>query len=279
MCVGGGNVGIGTTNPITFFHLNAPASTNCTIYFGVNGTMNGYFGQTASAGSLSSTAAVGDVILRSQTNLLFTAGGDTERMKISSAGQVGIGNVSSGWTLAVNSTTANNSTTPHQLAIFGNNVAGAIKGYLYIGSSAGLDWLVGKDNSGAGDYRFNISLYTGEQRMTLYTNGNYAFAGSNVSDIRLKSNINTISLNALNKVSQLVPKSYYMTDNPDQIRYGFIAQEVKNILPDLISGTEGEKEYLGLDYNGILALTVKSIQELKAENDTLKEILQRNNIQ
>jgi hypothetical protein len=106
--------------------------------------------------------------------------------------------------------------------------------------------------------------------MILYTNGNYSFAGSNVSDLRLKSNINSISINALDKVSQLSPKSYYMNDHPDQIRYGFIAQEVKDILPDLISGTEGEKEYLGLDYNGVLAVAIKAIQELKAEIDELK---------
>jgi hypothetical protein len=61
-----------------------------------------------------------------------------------------------------------------------------------------------------------------------------------------------------------------MTDHPDQIRYGFIAQEIKNILPDLISGTEGEKEYLGLDYNGLLAIAVKAIQEQQAQINELK---------
>jgi hypothetical protein len=194
-----------------------------------------------------------------------------ERMRIMPSGQVGIGTANSGWTLAVNSLSSNNPSTPHQLAIFGNNVSGAIRGYLYIGSSSGIDWLVGKDTSGSGDARFNLSLYTGEQRMTLYTNGQYSFAGSNVSDIRLKSNINIISINALDKISQFVPKSYYMTDNPEQIRYGFIAQEVRNILPDLISGEEKEKEYLGLDYNGVLTLAVKAIQELKAEIEQLKQ--------
>jgi len=34
-----------------------------------------------------------------------------------------------------------------------------------------------------------------------------------------------------------------------------------------------------LNYNGIIALLVEGIKELKVENDTLKEILQRNNIQ
>jgi hypothetical protein len=49
-----------------------------------------------------------------------------------------------------------------------------------------------------------------------------------------------------------------------------LAQELREILPSFVNGTESENEYLGIDYNGILALTVKAIQELKAEIDILK---------
>jgi hypothetical protein len=52
---------------------------------------------------------------------------------------------------------------------------------------------------------------------------------------------------------------------------------MEEVIPNLVMGSD-EGGY-GLDYEGVLALTVKAIQELKAENDTLKEILQRNNIQ
>jgi hypothetical protein len=275
-----GNIGIGTCNPLGPLEVRATnrlVSNDGILQINTTNSQASDLGGSLSFGGMYENSGTtptewAQISGRKENSTSSQYGGylsfatrphgglNTERMRINSAGQVSIGLTSAGWTLGVNSTTSNNS-TPHQLAIFGNNVAGAIKGYLYIGSSAGIDWLVGKDNSGAGDYRFNISLYTGEQRMTLYTNGQYAFAGSNVSDIRLKTNINTISINALDKISQFVPKSYYMTDNPDQIRYGFIAQEVKNILPDLISGEEKEKEYLGLDYNGVLAMAIKAIQE------------------
>jgi len=46
--------------------------------------------------------------------------------------------------------------------------------------------------------------------------------------------------------------------------------ELKEILPEFVNGTESENEYLGIDYNGILALAVKAIQELKGEIDILK---------
>jgi hypothetical protein len=72
-------------------------------------------------------------------------------------------------------------------------------------------------------------------------------------------------LPAIENIKQLVPKTYNMIANPETLRYGFIAQEVQEILPDLITGTESETDVLGLDYNGILTLAVKAIQELSAE--------------
>ena len=273
-----GNVGIGVT-PTYALDVANSSSPSLRVRNGALGGTATLLLETANdfSGTCQTYIKCIGTTSNGQSTLTFgTAGasGDataTERMRLTSAGRLGIGTNSPGdYVLNVTSNSTNNATYPHQIAIFGNSASGAGRGYLYIGSSAGIDWLVGKDTSNAGDYRFNLSLYTGEQRMILYTNGNYSFAGSNVSDIRLKSNINTLSLNALDKISQFVPKSYTMNDHPDQIRYGFIAQEIKEITPDLISGTEGEKEYLGLDYNGVLTLTVKALQELKAEFDEYK---------
>jgi hypothetical protein len=151
-------------------------------------------------------------------------------------------------------------------------------------SSDGLNWFTGRHRPGSsGIYdEMNIArLGSGAwvNLFRIYSNGNWDFAGSDVSDVRLKENIEVINYNATEKLLQLVPKSYNMIEHPTISKSGFIAQEVKEILPNFVNGTESENEYLGIDYNGILALAVKSIQELKAENDTLKEILQRNNIQ
>ena len=78
---------------------------------------------------------------------------------------------------------------------------------------------------------------------------------------------------------QLVPKSYNMIKHPDTKRNGFIAQEVQKILPDLITGTESEDDYLGLDYNGLLAIAVKAIQELNTklqdQQQTINSLINR----
>ena len=50
---------------------------------------------------------------------------------------------------------------------------------------------------------------------------------------------------------------------------GFIAQEVKEVWPSLVNGTDGNKD-MGVDYNGIVAHLVNCVKELKAENDSLK---------
>jgi hypothetical protein len=111
--------------------------------------------------------------------------------------------------------------------------------------------------------------------------------GSNVSyntssDIRLKENIKPIE-NAISKVAKLKPVTYNwkstgMSDD------GFIAQDLleldgfKHRVNTIGKGEDGDELY-GVDYMRFTAVLTAAIQELKSENDTLKEILQRNNIQ
>ena len=107
-------------------------------------------------------------------------------------------------------------------------------------------------------------------RFYIYGNGNYSFTGSNVSDRRAKDNISLLDITATDKIMSLEAKSYNMKNNPSQKRYGFIAQEVKQIVSDLVSGNENDG-YLGLDYDGLLTLTIKALQEQQKEIQKLKE--------
>lgn len=105
----------------------------------------------------------------------------------------------------------------------------------------------------------------------IYNNGNYLFTGSNVSDIRAKKNIKDLEFNAIEKIIALQPKSYYMKNDESQIRYGLIAQDVHEVLPDLIYGDIEGEDYVGLDYNGLVPILIKAIQELKEEIEILKQ--------
>jgi len=68
---------------------------------------------------------------------------------------------------------------------------------------------------------------------------------------------------------------------------GFVAQEVFEILPEAVELFGGDINLNGtivtnplrVNEKFIIPVLVKAIQELKSENDTVKEILQRNNIQ
>ena len=192
-------------------------------------------------------------------------------MRISSNGNVGVGTTLSTYRMQI----AKVSTAAPALMISGAFYGGPrIQTY-------GLDadanaWMgLGTDMGGAA---YEHSLYystNGRQTMgsydgTTYTtrfymlaNGNYLFSGTNLSDIRLKENIESITLTASEKIALLNPCSYNMKDDLSVTRYGFIAQEVQNILPDLIrGGSDKHEDYMGLDYDGVFTITVKAVQEI-----------------
>jgi len=45
-------------------------------------------------------------------------------------------------------------------------------------------------------------------------------------------------------------------------KWGFVAQDVKNVLPEAVSQPQSEEELYGIDYNCLLTCAIKSIQEL-----------------
>jgi len=52
---------------------------------------------------------------------------------------------------------------------------------------------------------------------------------------------------------------------------GFIAQEVKEFIPQAyVENGENDEKFIGLNYNSIVAVLVKAVQELKEEIEQLK---------
>jgi hypothetical protein len=161
-------------------------------------------------------------------------------------------------------------------------------------SVAGEVAIISNDRNSTGDYAFvtslgsncnNTSAYHyiaatgGADRFYIYGNGTY----TTVSDRRLKKDITKVTENYLDKVSRLNIVKYHWNEQSetDALEFGMIAQEVEELIPSIVQ--EGREDESGNKYKGIQSsvlpyILIKAIQELKAENDTLKSILQRNNI-
>jgi hypothetical protein len=94
------------------------------------------------------------------------------------------------------------------------------------------------------------------------------------SDARYKKNIVNIG-DALDDINKLNPVSYLLLnqESADKKSYGFIAQELKEIFPEVVVEPENDNELYGINYTSIIPLLTKSIQEL-----TKKIELQQNEI-
>ena len=114
------------------------------------------------------------------------------------------------------------------------------------------------------------------------TNGYATFksGGTFTSDDRMKYNEKNIE-NALETIMKMSPETYTkILSNEPESKYnettifdsGFIAQELEEIpeLKHLVFTDESEFGYKSVNYNGIIPYNTKAIQELKLENDELK---------
>jgi hypothetical protein len=291
-----GNIGIGTASPATsygftrFLVISNPTNAEISLEATTSGKVLS-MGVTNGWNYFQTTAGNG---------YDFQIGG-TSRMQISSTGAISTSStISAGGNVSMAQFSANalfSSYTPDGLfnvasrysAIstpgaadrirFGYNDYGSGQYWGRIGFNATTNWSLGIITGAGNDFSIGTG-YQGSQ-LYIYSNGNYAFSGSNVSDRRKKANINYITSNQLDNILKLKPATFNKIADEvvsENVHTGFIAQDImEEGIPNLVMGSD-EGGY-GLDYDGILALTVKAIQELKAENDTLKEILQRNNIQ
>ncbi len=108
----------------------------------------------------------------------------------------------------------------------------------------------------------NLYFYNGTNEGYLSSGGTWV----NASDVTIKKDVKDIEY-GLNEVMQLKPKWYKMIDDGlEQI--GFIAQDVEEIIPELVSTSE--RGMKGLSYGQITAVLAKAIQELKADNDAIR---------
>ena len=181
---------------------------------------------------------------------------------IGSNGKVGIGTASPAYTLDVNGITR------ASRYYSSTNYFGFFPNY---GNT--VTWEIGSDASYPGMYFYNGS---GGYAFRMTVAGSATFAGGVTSDIRTKQCVQTINNNAIEFIKELKPVSYeFIGDTIKKTRRGFIAQDVlETSIPDLVLG-DGEVEggTYGLDYDGILSLTVKALQEAMSKIEVLESCI------
>lgn len=253
----GGNVGIGTSSPNQKLSIANPAcivditSTTSTQFNGLelkNGGGSFYLGQDNSTGGFygsNAAYAASLYVSGAYPMIMFTNG--TERMRITSAGQIYTSNAPVGdWSMRVigSSSTSN---------------------------SYGLKVLGGTNSS---DLAFSVTPQNGSVNYIYVRGDGYLYSASawSGSDRRLKENITDLD-NGLDKVLNLKPRKFDFIDSFKN-QFGFIAQEVQDVIPDAVSVFQEEDQMLAIKMDFIVPHLVKAIQE---QNQIIQELNERLN--
>jgi hypothetical protein len=228
--------------------------------------------------------------------MVFQAGNNgsalTERMRITSAGNVGIGTSSPGAKLQVTTGGANSP---------GSNLSGNIGQFT---SSGGIAYVTMGNGDSANQHRYvgaasaiqvfgkvtDAGVATEQMRLSaagglgvgttsdpgagaIYATGNItAF----FSDERLKTKTGDIE-NALDKVCQIETMLYHANETAVALGYdasiqevGVTAQSVQKVQPEIVVPAPIDDKYLTVRYEKLVPLLIEAIKELKAEIDVLK---------
>jgi hypothetical protein len=300
-----GNVGIGTSSPTI-----ASGYTNLVVSDTDNGGIL-YVDRASGARGYFYANGTTSVVLGTVGSypLTFTTA-DTERMRIDSSGNVGIGTTTPVADLEIKRTGAVNVraqvTSAFESALWLVNGGGSEVSVINAGGSNIMS--LRTDNtermriSSGGDVLFNTTSFTGAgdtfrwstggMQLSRNANGdqiafftNSAFSGKistsgttttygTSSDYRLKENVAPMT-GALDTVAQLKPVTYNWKYD-GKAGQGFIAHELQAIVPDCVVGekdavdAEGKPDYQSIDTSFLVATLTAAIQEQQAMIETLK---------
>ncbi len=277
-------LGSGTISNITAIGNGAKVSASNTIQLGNtdvtdvktsgNLTVNGITVGTGGGNVVSRNTAIGSGALSNNTNLgLNNTASGGQALNSNTAGD---DNTASGYRALRFNTTGSNNTASGSYALGGNTSGGLNTAF---GVSALQTNTTGSNNTAIGSLADvgsgNLTNATAIGYGAIVAAGNTIQLGNNAvttiggqvawtaaSDRRIKKNI-VNSNYGLATVLKLRPVEYNLISN-DLRQVGFIAQEVQKLVPEVVTGKEGDLskgEILGITYSNLVPVLTKAIQE------------------
>jgi hypothetical protein len=146
------------------------------------------------------------------------------------------------------------------------------------GNGLGITWnnslskgevdLVSYAGGGVGGFDFYIALADSvtAPKVVASIDGNGSFQQN--SDYRLKSDVTNLSEQSEMTTMNLRPVSYTMENKPC---LGFIADELQDHFPQLVTGTKDGENYQTVNYIGLIAVLVKDIQAQQKQIESMKQ--------
>jgi hypothetical protein len=229
-----GNVGVGTASPGARLEVSG-ASNAAEVRLRSTDTT------PANLRAYVNTVEVGKIAFLTGNNMVMETGG-TERMRIDSSGNVRIG-----------TTTA---------------LAGAGEKFSINENSTGFaQFMVQNNNSGYGlGILGQNSVYfyatAGGVVGTISNNGTTTTYAT-TSDSRLKTNV-VDAVDAATLIDSIKVRSFDWISNNSHQRYGMVAQELAEVVPEAVHTPANPEEMMAVDYSKLVPLLVKEIQSLRA---------------
>ena len=101
--------------------------------------------------------------------------------------------------------------------------------------------------------------------------GSVKYWSDKASDRRLKENITSATINALDAINKLDMVEFDFIKDKKHEEVGLIAQEVEQVIPQAISrNPENEDDFLHIDYTAFVPYLIKAIQELNQKVERLE---------
>ena len=248
---GSGNVGIGTTSP----------SYKLSVWQGEIAISNLDSSFTSPMGGIATfndNANTGGLIFKTNSSGTFS-----ERMRITSGGNVGIGTTSPSYLIDVNGNSRLTSSASHYVYIGGSSIYNTSKVSIEVSTDqSGIT-----TNVNSSDTRYHLYF-----RNTLSTVGSistdtYATSFNTSSDYRLKEDLKPF--NGLSILKDI--KVYdFKWKGVESRNYGVVAHEIAEVIPYAVNGEKDGEMHQSVDYSKLVPILIQSIQELKAELDELK---------